>query len=376
MGAFFALEATRDLWAPPPDIVVVEAAAARCECPEPPPPAACEVEPGVTIELVPEPPPLPASTGARPVLDGRVILHTDADASWGQGALVVDPDAATFAVSKAAALEAIPAEQRAALGRPVILYGPEGQVCSGAVSGLRVTARAAGDLIFMAEELDEDDANLDPEAADDAAFAEPVYGSGPWLLEAEVSAADSCRGALWAHFADERAPVVFPRGAAQDEVDRQALARAWEQVEATNVYRSVRAEYRDFRSALEGDEADALEVPAWREYVAANRTLEVFRDAEGRPRYISAVLGSPDEFGCGDFDLTVTAFLEVDGDAVRVLSTRLGHTPLAVFDGDGDGAIELITGPAVSLHRGHYRWSGERFTLLEDLTVPFQGCPC
>jgi hypothetical protein len=345
--------------------------------------AACGQGIAPELELADEVAPAVVGSTAHPrvIHDGgvRLILSAAPEESWSQG----DPEVLALdepvLVSRALAVESIPAEKLAWAGKHVTLMGAKGEVCRGTVESLAMLGRVAphfGTLARWRGEREGDDTDDEPlpsarEIADEA-WSEAADGL---VLTGVVRSSGDCTGALWAQPSSERAPVV----AAAEEADSAMKASALEQLRALPEYAEIQAQYleeMDRRDAEVDAESDANEPPPaphaarWEDGRDEELDVRVMRHPSGTLVWASLAV----EGGCGEFNGAMGVVFSVGPRGQLSLvsdpDVTLGVRPEAAADIDGDGRVELL------LREGTVRQENGFFTEEESFEVLSHDCPC
>ena len=275
-------------------------------------------------------------------------------------------------VTKAAKVEALPADLAAWKGRAVTLYGQDGPVCRGTVSELLVMTS------FWPHFGMEDQWRGDPETTDRTRPMRPAeiakdaweIGASARALVGRVTIAPDqrCDGAMWAR-ATER-PVVTEIGSAKGEAPDVA-ARALAALRTLKGYKAIQ---KGYLAEAQLAETRAPRAAEWTDYEGTKPSVVVL-SGPGDRRFVavSAEAGP----GCGDFYGVFWAIWEVKNDKAGSLVLLTDETdpgtlffPNAAADIDGDGRLELI-GPD-----GLLRFSGPVLREVIDVRIPSYDCPC
>ncbi|MCA9713550.1 MAG: hypothetical protein KC468_02535 [Myxococcales bacterium] len=364
-----------------PELLVIEVPEQPAEtgpgCSPPPTPTTSPAPKAETLEASPEAPgPLMF------VLDGRVLIDTDADPEWGRGRARADARGAGPArsVRRAAARKSVPEDLWKLSGERVVLYGPSGRVCEGRLDALSIAARYSGELELLYEE----EARLGGDGVFDEArdagvrlsrrVDERIYEDGPWSLEAALAdTRGSCDGALWARLATDLEPAIYTTSAAGSPDERDA--GAWDTVTELAAFRELRDGHVTFSQELGASPSEAE--AAWARFVAEERRVQRWRDPASGDTLVTVQLGAPGVPSCGEFDGTLAALLRAHGDGgFELLEAELGARPIAIFDRDHDGAPELIVSSGIAIELELLERDDDAYDVVDQVEVPFFGCPC
>jgi hypothetical protein len=179
---------------------------------------------------------------------------------------------------------------------------------------------SAGDEQLLVEALDEE-----TDAVREAIVSRLGWQYGQQLLVASLRSDSSCAGALWARDAELVTPqILVPSRASADELDYEARERLL-----------ASSDFADVRRQLEG----AFEEPVPLEEDAIS--VRVWRDHLGRARRVDATLFTHEPWG-ESYPLLVQ-LSSVDG-SERPTTSRIDARPSAMFDLEGDGRFESISG--------------------------------
>ncbi|MFO7565216.1 MAG: hypothetical protein R6X02_21405 [Enhygromyxa sp.] len=309
----------------------------------------CEQPEMILVEVVPEPdiievapeptPPLEPMTPERElasflfVTDAGVVLSTEAEQAWGKGKLFEPKGHVSYRAAKRAEPTAIPSALWSMRGRSFDLYNHEGKLCTARLGELRVLAQYDG--WGLGGVLGDEWYDEDPERASKAEIREGLWQREDLWLVAEIESPDSCEGALWARDAELPPPKLLRRSTDPNSVSEARLAAFSRSEELAETERGYRAEY----AALDPETREYY--PGWDELVAQQgASAWSWLDEHGRPQLVGLEFGAESE-GCGDpLHSRITALDHVRGD--EFVPVAHGHWPIAVFDADLDGQLELL----------------------------------
>ncbi len=315
--------------------------------------------------LAPLAAPLQALAGAPWLMhDGRIVLATRArDAidsaalraanpagidferiGLGQGAELTTRPARTepgglFVARSALRVDAVPAAQRALIGRTVRIFDAHGERCVARVTGLALESQ----LVHMTgEDFGEDDKPIVPThtAADVVADGQPFLFAA---LEPIIGTVADCQSGLWAAPIGDQPQVQLFTAA---PVDRALLRHAVRAFRALPEWRARQHDYRHFFANPEdqphANPGDArwdtygnVQGPSVARLVARSGLAEI------------VTVSANTQGGCGDPGQQMTALFAVtrDGDKVTLAAiAELPWTdaPSGVADWNGDGTLELF----------------------------------
>jgi hypothetical protein len=240
---------------------------------------------------------------------GDLYLRTGGDWAWGRGPRDLDLGEPVFVTQDA---KRAPADVAAWQGKSIDGYAADGTRCAMQIGDLYLkngrTPHFGDRHIWLGHAGD--DPYSDDQIADD------VAGGSPYLL-GTLTHDPACKPV----FATAGAPpVFFP--VTPDVALEQAVVKAFRRLDE---YKSIQASYEDF-----GHNG------TW-----AIPDVRIF-GAPGGPRYAWASASEGD--GCGDFEGHLWAFWKVTAAGRLVaMPAGFGHwEPVAVFDSDGDGRVEIV----------------------------------
>ncbi len=311
-----------------------------------------EVEKKVEPEKPVEPPPVvdvakPAGPAAEQfmfVFRGDVALAPGAEEGWGTGKVKFKKTKEGLEGRRDVDVAKLPEALRKLDGAAVTLYGARGKVCEGTLKGLS--------LYGLSERGDEEE-------------TEGELPSMPALMAGLVDKKGSCAGALWARRSELAAPVVFTAGKAEAAL----IAKAREATAKLVAYAAMGTSYGDY--ARETDDK-----VTWEKFAAKQFRAAVWTEAGGRKLVVTEV-GDPDNVRCeGNFSESLAAVFEVVGDELKVMTEAGPWQAQALFDANGDGAIEALLVPPGGLGGilvATTRGEGEA---LGELRFPSEGLGC
>lgn len=287
------------------------------------------------------------------VTRGVAVLQPEADPTWGTGPTRIQKLAEAVEGRRAVDLARVPAELAALRGVEVVLHGPRGRVCSARLGDLSLLGYYGG--VDMAEP--------DPSAGDDDRMP-----SMPHLVAELAPGEGDCAGALWARKADLPAPLEF---AAETSVDRALAGRARVAVGKLDAFTRLKGAYAEYLQGPPPDEEDGGEPLPWEKYVAANLRVDAWKQIGGERRLVVVQIGDLENVRCGYyFAEPLSAVFELAGDRLTPLSDAAPWRPAAIFDADGDGALEVLAPPSNEL--GGILHS--RFTAVDEVRFPSDEC--
>lgn len=243
------------------------------------------------------------------------------------------------------------AQTQALKGKAFTLYGPQGQVCQGKVTGF--IAAVSVTPHFGMRQVWEDDKYSDTKIADD------IWGLGDVRSTRQLAIIDAdpskCKGAVFARESSLAAPVLY-----KPEADASSFREP-----AAKLYRSTSS-----YSSRAKDWADSGEKGQW--FDDQFDTIKAFTHPS-KPHTIISVVDAYD--GC---DAPVEGFWHIfeakDQSYTDVLSPApsllFGFVPSVVADIDGDGQPEIFN-QDILLHM-----VGTRYKVIEDIEPPYFDCPC
>ena len=288
-----------------------------------------------------------------------LVLSPTASADWAQGPARAVRRAA---VARRDVLEEkLPEPLKAWKGRKVALYGPQGKVCEGAVTGLALLAEAVPHFgIVQGWNGEQGERKLT-----DDQTAEEIWrlaaDRGRRLVGLLDVDAGKCAGARFGRDAARSAPAVYRANPADGPLGATALAA----FRALPAYQAVT---RQFRS--EGKAGD------WETYSGGKPTIITYVHPDAGTRYV--LLHAEAGSGCGDFRGELWAIWQVTGPLAKPTLVLLsgaerpgeGFVPTVAVDLDGDGQPELV-----SPHR-LLRREGQGYRTAVNIEPPFFDCPC
>lgn len=300
-----------------------------------------------------------------PTVDGPIAILAEAPASAATGAprLVTRED--PYVVTKAAS-ETIPASVRALVGRTVTVI-ERGRACEGRIDAIVVASLVVPHFGTVAEW------NGEGESGATTPLTPAARAASAWSLATThfyaATMRSTCTQPVAMTFAATPGVTVFtPREPRTDE--RPSLERAFER---TRRFLDREAAYATYVSEL-GEEAgdDAPAPPTQRGVWRRNASVVVF---ESGPRRVATVVHNAQ--GCGQFDVSAWAGFELGATPVELLEpTAIGDyvSVMAVFDVDGDGALEAIVRRDLASY-GLVRLTPTT-SLLRRVNVDYLDCPC
>jgi hypothetical protein len=288
-----------------------------------------------------------------------LVLSPAASADWAQGPARAVRRAA---VARRDVQEAkLPEPLKAWKGRKVALYGPQGKVCEGAVTGLALLAEAVPHFGVVQGWNGEQG---EPKLTDDQT-AEEIWrlaaDRGRRLVGLLDVDAGRCAGARFGRDAARSAPAVYRANPADGPLGATALAA----FRALPAYQSVAKQFR-----ADGKAGD------WETYSGGKPTIITYVHPDAGTRYV--LLHAEAGSGCGDFRGELWAIWQVTGPLAKPTLVLLsgaerpgeGFVPAVAVDLDGDGQPELV-----SPHR-LLRREGKGYRTAVNLEPPFFDCPC
>lgn len=285
------------------------------------------------------------------VTRGAVVLESEADAAWGTGPTRrkrVDE----YAVEGHRDVDAskLPASLQGLSGVAVTMYGANGRVCDARLGALSLYGYASGEEV-----------PADPGAGED------TLPSMPHLVAGFTATGGDCQAALWARRADLPPPAVF---VAQRRVEPALVARARAASETKAALSRMEALYAEFTASMsaQGDRA-----VAWPKFVTKHLRTRAWTQQGGGRTLVMVELGDPENIRCDAYFTESAALMfEVVGDGLRLLGGEVPWRPVAVFDADVDGTLEVLVVPSNGL--GESLYSG--FELADEVRFPSEDDAC
>lgn len=285
-----------------------------------------------------------------------VVLAPNVDPALAVGTVELTPgvDGGPFLLHRELAPEAMASSAvSGSRGARYVLRDAVGPVCVATLAEPEVLVRAVPPHDLWAGFHGE----ADFPAVDDERMASALWELARHdgrIVSALADTEGDCAGALWAHPEHTPAATVFANAGV---VDGGVALEAVDAFRALPAHETLQAEFADYRE----------EAGSWDE--SEDTTMLVRRfDGGGRTLYaVSASAG----YGCGDFMASLFAVFERDAEGTLVPRSvgQLDRAPVAVFDLEGDGELELSFGDVLSVGSGEE----QRFI---DVEVPFFDCPC
>lgn len=300
------------------------------------------------------------------VIDARVYLPGDppdvALSSPPRLTAPPSPNPAAFASERTLDSARVPAPLRAWIGRSLHAVLADGASCDTRVSALAERAQQQPHFGVVQQWN-----GMDGPKASDTQVAEQLWAMASPLLVGDLD--PGCPGALWATEGalPERTIARHPEGAVED-----VLTRAFRRLPDYDIQQQRFVE--DMPGAHgRWDDADA------------KKQMAVFpRGASSALAVVSSAAGPRGPGGCGEFFGALSVLFELDtsGSTPRVvrhaeLESDDAVTPIMLFDADGDGSPELLTGPD-SFDEQVVLWPTSGATLQGTVlsSVPYGDCPC
>jgi ketosteroid isomerase-like protein len=297
-----------------------------------------------------------------------VVLSGEADEAWAVGHPEIEAPLDTTGIvttTRRVRPGALPAALRETIPAEVRAYGDAGLVCDAKLGELRL-------LRHVTTYAD------DPPSVPEARRAVVGWRESPdqtllvGVLEPEQG---SCGPALWAQ-AKLRAvqPTVFASAPVAETLQAQVLAA----VRALPRYKAVQREYRKIMAKASPE--DPAPPGAWENYEGASPTFKAFRSVDR-----SFVTFAADVGACTEFGSQLWLLFEQRGDQLVLLSdanspdAAAGFAPLAVFDANGDGLLELVGGGWRSNYAAPdalMRHTPSDVVFIRDIYPPFHACGC
>lgn len=321
--------------------------------------------------------PAPNTAGSLPfafVHHGKLILHQDAEPSWGAGPLRGrnGSTAAHFDDylygEKSADLDTIPAQFRDIEGQPIDVYGARGKLCEAQVGALAVVVEFNGLPFFSEHEImPHDDGSVDPETGDQVRAA--LYEHEDRWLVADINLPPSCEDAVFARSAALPAPLMWTSEyGVTSKRHREAFF-------ATSEAR-LRDNYEQYLREVGPSPIDLARWADWDSFARSTYQRRVYRDGAGAKRVLYQSMGDR-EFTCGDGFGEANSevnLLKAGGLAPLPPLEWLVAPPLAFLDIDGDGHLESLIQEGVS--STSYQLLNDTGEMLWSNSRPFYGCPC
>lgn len=357
-----------------------EAAEAACAA-QPLPAAPVTIAPPV---LIPVPTPIvvapPAAAAPEPVGPGagayefafvtdiegpHIVLATTIDDAWATDAPhyrgTVHDVFEVGEVWRNVAVDRLPAQPRAAIGRTVSVYSPAGRVCTARIGTPVLVGELWGSSEYMADDELELSENGDVKEVDPGS----VWDDSRRLLVAPLEGGGGCEAAVWARDASLSEPLVYVAQEADDlpsPVARRLLQRAPETRELAKTFEQHVAEMSD----------DLFTTRRLVDRFVGIRWIEPTRGGE-----LDVFTTDGEEFGgCGGFD-PVWGAVSIDafGTPTHTWLDGVSDEVVAIVDLDADGKPEVVSDSWLAPRR--LVTLDAKITELSVLPeVPFYGCPC
>lgn len=291
-----------------------------------------------------EPPPAPRAPTPRRlsfafVNEAGIVLSTEAQPGWGKGRLRGHAGPGAFRAAKHADGTAVPESLWAHRGRTFDLYNAAGKVCTARLGALWVVAQHDGPSLYDVFYDDDSDVSYDDFAAKEHSaqkIRKTVWSRAEdtmWLT-AEVLSDESCTGAVWARDHELPTPTLLHRSELPDEVSIRRIA----QHESSEVLRDTKSAYANWDDGSGEEPVDSSE--DWNAMVARSPAkARTWLDAQGMPRLVELDFGDGDG-ECGSPGTRIEALDWVLEQAFEPTGNR--PRPLAVFDADLDGKLEML----------------------------------
>lgn len=311
-------------------------------------------EPVKQAEPVPVVPPVaePVKAGAPAgeqfmfVFRGDVAVAPTAEEAWGTGKVRFKKTKEGLEGRRDVDTARLPEALRGLDGAAVTLYGAGGKVCEGTLRGLS--------LYGLSERGDEEEREHPDELP-----------SMPALMAGLADAKGSCDGALWARRSELPAPAVYVK----EKADAAQVARARAATEKLTAYAALATSYGEYAREMKDRVTFA-------KFAAKQFRAAVWRAADGR-MLVATEVGDPENVRCeANFSESLAGLFVVEGDTLRVLTETGPWQPEALFDADGDGAIEVLVpapGGLGGILIAATRKEGEA---LGELRFPSEGLGC
>jgi hypothetical protein len=277
-----------------------------------------------------------------------LFVRADADPAWGRGPLrqpelsgTGDDGAPTFVAFRGAG--GLPAALASWKGRNLRLYDVDGVSCSGSVTALELAAGGTpgdADMVTWYGSYQKS-----PPWPDDRRAAAVFAMMKPYLV-AKLKVEKGCQPVV---AVDGAAPSIFA-----EDSDQTLEAAAAAQFKALPEYQRLQKSF-----AVEYRRKGAWAEPIVTVYTGAKR------------RYVSVKAGHP-AAECGDFEASLWAFYEVEGDALRLRNDPAGPyaPPAFVLDTDRDGKAEIVSDASYLIP------TGDGYQVAARLRFPFNACGC
>jgi hypothetical protein len=281
------------------------------------------------------------------VFRGDVAVESAAQDGWGTGKVRFKETKDGLEGRRDVDATKLPEGLRKLEGAAISLYGARGKVCEAIIKGM---------TLYGLSERGDEDASAHPND----------LPSMPALMAVLADEKGSCAGALWARRSDLPAPVVFTAG----KPDRALAAKARAATEALAAYKAMAAEY----AAVEKDLPKA---DKWAKFVTKQFRTVVWTEAGGRAVVVTE-LGDPAWVACeAYFTESLAAVFEVVGDELKLVSETGPWQAQALFDANGDGAVEALVGAPGGL--GGILAATKRGRVdeaIDELRFPSEGLGC
>ena len=280
-----------------------------------------------------------------------LVLPTEVEDRWTQGALVIEPGADPVRVSRSVDPAQLPADVVRWQGRRVQLYDLTGKRCEARVVGFKVVGRLRPHL-----ELQRQWQSADPQTVAREAW-ELTSGGRVLVAGLEGERAD-CQGARWARAIELPDPKLEAVRDASPELRRAALEElrklpAYAEIAAALAAGSAVSQPSGRRTRGKAGAAKAAPEPppraSWDAAAEARVEVSILTSHGATLVSVSAQAGP----GCVGLSHQMWAMWQLQGDPNRpdwqlISAPRSGQggTPRAVLDLDGDGTPELLFVPA------------------------------
>lgn len=280
-----------------------------------------------------------------------IYLQRDPDENWGAGPKSLQDTSDLVLATQQ--LGNAPAAVKAWRGKTLAAYTADGTRCTATIGDVRLQAGQTPH--FGTRTIWRGDA--DEPAYSDEEIANEVFGAGDKYLVGDATFEGGCAPVV---ALTAPAPVFFPETPDADLAD--SATRAFAKLPE---YRAIQREY-----AASGGKGAWATTPAVHVFGTAEQTRYVFvSDAQGA--------------GCGEFSGSLWAAWSIaPGGKLKPLPLdRSGTwTPIAVFDSDGDGRIEMVGNADRATRYGTYQTyfsiTLDTLEAAETIEYSFLDCTC
>lgn len=279
------------------------------------------------------------------VFRGEVALEPAAEEAWGTGKVKFKKTKEGLEGRRDVDMAKLPEAIKQLDGAAVTLYGARGEVCEAIIKGMTIYG--------VSERGDEEE-------------SEGELPSMPVLMAGLADKKGPCAGALWARRSDAPAPVVY----AAKKVDAAMLARVRAATEKLTAYAAMATAYGEYAR----DTGDKL---TWDKFAAKQLRAELWSEVGGARELVVVQVGDPESVRCeANFSESLAAVFAIEGQELRVVTESGPWQPTALFDADGDGAVEVLVTPPGGIGGILMAAARKEGEVLKELRFPSEGLGC